>query len=98
MNDSFTRAWNLKGSGVSTGGVYRMLRESQTRTVFILFLFFLSLTAPRAVFADVVTDWNEMLTMALRVAGGGPGTQHRPAAIVSAAVFDAIQGHRRKHK
>src|SRR4030095_2765916 len=44
MNDSFTRAWNLKGSGVSTGGGYRMLRQSQTRTVFILFLFFLSIS------------------------------------------------------
>ena len=44
---------------------------------FLIPLAFLSLTAPRAVYADVVTDWNEMLTMALRVAGGGPGAQQR---------------------
>jgi hypothetical protein len=75
-----------------------MLRKSQTRTVFILSLFFLSLTAPRAVFADVVTDWNEMLAMALRVAGAGPGAQPRPAAIVSAAVFDAVNGIDRKYE
>src|SRR5262245_18056448 len=98
MNDFFTRAWNLKGSGVSTGGGYRMLRESQTRTVFILFFFFLSLTAPRAVFADVVTDWNEMLTMTLRVAGGGPGAQPCLAAMVSAAVFDAVNGIDRNYE
>jgi hypothetical protein len=75
-----------------------MLRTSQTRTVFILSLFFLGLTAPRAVFADVVTDWNEMLTIALRVAGGGPGAQTRAAAIVSAAVFDAVNGIDRKYE
>ena len=65
---------------------------------FLIALAFLSPTAPRAVFADVVTDWNEMLTMALRVAGGGPGAQPRPAAIVSAAVFDAVNGIDRKYE
>jgi hypothetical protein len=65
---------------------------------FLIALAFLSLTAPRAVYADVVTDWNEMLTMALRVAGGGPGAQPRPAAIVSAAVFDAVNGIDRKYE
>ena len=49
---------------------------------FLIALAFVTPTAPRAVFADVVTDWNEMLTMALRVAGGGPANQPRPAAII----------------
>src|SRR5439155_8624084 len=42
--------------------------------------------------ADVVTDWNAMLSTALRASGIAGGAQTRPAAIVQTAVFDAVNG------
>ena len=48
--------------------------------------------------ADVVTDWNAMLSTTLRNAGITTGSQTRPAAIVQAAVFDAVNGIARKYE
>jgi hypothetical protein len=48
--------------------------------------------------ADVVTDWNGMLSTVLRNSGVATGSQTRPAAIVQAAVFDAVNGIARKYE
>jgi hypothetical protein len=50
------------------------------------------------VHADVVSDWNTVLSTALRNAGIATGSQTRPAAIVQAAVFDAVNGIARKYE
>jgi hypothetical protein len=47
--------------------------------------------------ADVITDWNANLSTALRTSGISAGAQARPAAIVQAVVFDAVNGIHRKY-
>jgi hypothetical protein len=48
--------------------------------------------------ADVITDWNTTLSGAIRTAGLAPGAQPRQAAVVQAAVFDAVNGIHRKYE
>jgi hypothetical protein len=50
------------------------------------------------VHADVVSDWNTVLSTALRNGGIATGSQTRPAAIVQAAVFDSVNGIARKYE
>lgn len=57
----------------------------------------LSLTA-QACAADAVTDWNRTLTQALKTAGLAPGRQPRQAAVVHAAIFDAVNGIEREYE
>ena len=47
--------------------------------------------------ADVVTDWNEMAFRAALVANSSPLNMTRFAAIVEAAVFDAVNGIDRRY-
>jgi len=52
----------------------------------------LSLVSAPAVHADEVTDWNLTMLRAGLVAGSSPTTMTRVAAMVQAAVFDAVNG------
>jgi hypothetical protein len=69
------------------------------RTTLVLRLFALTATAVAAAAADEVTDWNKILLQALIAppAVAAPLAQ-RPAAIVQAAVFDAVNGIERRYK
>ena len=61
------------------------------RALAALTLAVLCLAAPRPAAADVVTDWNAIaLTTAVAAAPGNPPQHCRAAAIMHAAVFDAI--------
>jgi PAP2 superfamily len=57
----------------------------------------LSLAMASAVRADEVTDWHEHLLAALGKAGVNPLVSSRDAALVSAAVFDAVNGIQRRY-
>lgn len=48
--------------------------------------------------ADEVTDWHEHMLVALRTAGVNPLVSSRDAALVSAAVFDAVNGIERRYE
>ena len=48
--------------------------------------------------ADEVTDWNRFMLDALRTGGATGVVATRPAAIVQAAVFDAINGIERRYQ
>ena len=50
-----------------------------------------------AVRADEVTDWHEHMLVALGTAGVSPIVSSREAALVSAAVFDAVNGIERRY-
>ena len=50
-----------------------------------------------AVRADEVTDWHEHMLAALRTGGVNPIVSTRDAALVSAAVFDAVNGIERRY-
>src|SRR5436190_2280304 len=50
-----------------------------------------------AVRADEVTDWHEHMLVALFNAGSRPPVSTREAALVSAAVFDAVNGIERRY-
>ena len=69
------------------------------KTTLVLRLFTLSAAAVGAATADEVTDWNKILLQALITppAVAAPLAQ-RPAAIVQAAVFDAVNGIERQYK
>jgi hypothetical protein len=58
----------------------------------------LPLALAGAVRADEVTDWHEHLLVALRNAGTNPQVGSRDAALVSAAVFDAVNGVERRYE
>src|SRR5258708_7146296 len=62
-------------------------------------LIFLTLTGLGAgtVHADEVTDWNVTMFQAAHVAGTTPIVTTRVAAIVQAAVFDAVNGIERRY-
>jgi hypothetical protein len=64
-------------------------------TVPIAVVLFALLATP--VRADVITDWNRTLFLAALVGGTGPGAIPRTAAIVQAAVFDAVNGIERHY-
>ncbi len=51
-----------------------------------------------AVRADEVTDWHEHMLTALTSAGVNPVVSSRDAALVSAAVFDAVNGIERRYE
>jgi len=59
-----------------------------------LTLFFLAGT----VRADEVTDWHEHMLAALGTAGTNPVVSTREAALVSTAVFDAVNGVERRYQ
>ena len=56
---------------------------------------FLSLAAPAR--ADVVTEWNELTFRVSLIGGASPLNAGRVAAIVQAAVFDALNGIDRRY-
>ena len=58
----------------------------------------LPLALAGAVRADEVTDWHEHLLVALGRAGVNSQVGSRDAALVSAAVFDAVNGVERRYK
>src|SRR5436189_4078434 len=57
----------------------------------------LPLAVAGAVRADEVTDWHEHMLVALGKAGVNPIVSSRDAALVSAAVFDAVNGIERRY-
>jgi hypothetical protein len=57
----------------------------------------LLLAIASAVRADEVTDWHEHMVTALRTAGVNPIVSTRDAALVSAAVFDSVNGIERRY-
>ena len=63
-----------------------------------LALLALPLALAGAVRADEVTDWHEHMLVALRNAGVSPQVGSRDAALVSAAVFDAVNGIERRYE
>jgi hypothetical protein len=62
-----------------------------------LLLSVLALAMTGAVRADEVTDWHEHMVSALRTAGVNPIVSTRDAALVSAAVFDSVNGIERRY-
>jgi PAP2 superfamily len=62
-----------------------------------LLILVLPLAWAGAVSADEVTDWHEHMLVALRTAGVNPIVSSRNAALVSAAVFDAVNGVERRY-
>src|SRR5947209_15667622 len=48
--------------------------------------------------ADVVTDWNQIMSRTALGAGTSPLVTSRVAAIVHAAVFDAVNGIERRYE
>jgi PAP2 superfamily len=66
-----------------------MNKTAKSSLVLVLMLVFL---APLSVGADDVTDWNPTMLRAGPVAGTSPIVMTRVAAIVQAAVFDAVNG------
>lgn len=66
------------------------------------FLLVLLLVLPAALAttacADEVTDWHEHMLTALKNAGVNPVVSTRDAALVSAAVFDAVNGIERRYE
>src|SRR4051794_31898172 len=48
--------------------------------------------------ADEVTDWNRHMVDAMQVAGPNPIVNSRDAALVAAAVFDAVNGIERRYE
>jgi hypothetical protein len=68
-----------------------VLRPNNARRLALFSFLLLTLCAPPSARADVVTDWNA-IAMSTAAAGGGPPQQGRVAAIVHAAVFDAVNG------
>src|SRR3954453_5267877 len=62
-----------------------------------LVLLVLPLAMAGAVRADEVTDWHEHMLVALFNAGSRPPVSSREAALVSAAVFDAVNGVERRY-
>src|SRR4029434_2164976 len=62
-----------------------------------LLLLVLPLAMAGAVRADEVTDWHEQTLVALGKAGVRPPVSTREAALVSAAVFDAVNGIERRY-
>ena len=63
-----------------------------------LLLLLLPLALGGAVRADEVTDWHEHMLAALGNAGVSPVVSTRDAALVSAAVFDAVNGIERRYE
>ena len=63
-----------------------------------LALLALPLALAGAVRADEVTDWHEHMLVALRNAGVNSQVGSRDAALVSAAVFDAVNGIERRYE
>jgi len=72
-----------------------MTRLARSRVAFALIL--VSAAAVPVVHADEVTDWNQTMLRAGLVAGTSPTTMSRVAAIVQAAVFDAVNGIDRRY-
>src|SRR6187401_775907 len=62
-----------------------------------LLVLLLPLAMTSAVHADEVTDWHEHMLAALGTAGVSPIVSSREAALVSAAVFDAVNGIERRY-
>src|SRR6185436_5865446 len=62
-----------------------------------MLLLVLPLAMAGAVHADDVTDWHEHMLAALGTAGVSPIVSSREAALVSAAVFDAVNGIERRY-
>jgi len=60
-------------------------------------LLLLSLTLG-GVRADEVTDWNAHMVAAMQAAGPIPIVSSRDAAMVAAAVFDAVNGIERRYE
>jgi hypothetical protein len=63
-----------------------------------LLLLLLPLAMAGAARADVITDWHEHMLTALVKAGVNPIVSSRDAALVSAAVFDAVNGIERRYE
>jgi len=59
-------------------------------TLVLAMVFVCGIAAP--VRADVVTDWNEQMLRAALIAASSPTTTTRVAALVQAAMFDAVNG------
>ena len=72
----------------------KLLYERLARS---LLLVVLPLAMASAVRADEVTDWHEHMLVALGNAGIRPPASTRDAALVSAAVFDAVNGIERRY-
>jgi hypothetical protein len=63
-----------------------------------LVLLVLPLTLTGTTSADEVTDWHEHMLVALAKGGGNSQVKSRNAAMVSAAVFDAVNGIERRYE
>ena len=63
-----------------------------------LLVLVLPLAMAGAVCADEVTDWHEHMLVALGTAGVNPLVSSRDAALVSAAVFDSVNGIERRYE
>src|SRR5688572_31198463 len=63
-----------------------------------LLVLVLPLAMAGAVRADEVTDWHEHMVAALGKGGVNPIVSTRDAALVSAAVFDAVNGIERRYE
>lgn len=62
----------------------------RARRLALLALAALCLVSPRTVSADAVTDWNAIGVNTSAAAGNSPAQQGRAAAILHAAIFDAV--------
>ena len=67
------------------------------RSLMLLVLVILSLAAPHAASADVVTDWNQVALNTIRSANASSVATLRALAITQAAVFDAVNGIERRY-
>lgn len=57
-----------------------------------------ALAASASASADVVTYWHNVAIDAIRANGGGPGPVSRELAMVSAAIFDAVNGVEQRYE
>ena len=67
------------------------------RTYSCLIAFVVITLVPATTWADQITDWNQTMLRAALVGGTSPPVTTRVAAIVQAAVFDAVNGIARRY-
>ncbi len=79
----------------SKGYAYELLLYKGFALGLLLSVLLLAITS--AARADEVTDWHEHMLSALRTAAVNPIVSTRDAALVSAAVFDAVNGIERRY-
>src|SRR5579864_2611952 len=63
----------------------------------VLLLMTIAILAPSQMNADVVTDWNQIMVQAVITGKTSPVVSTRVTAIVTVAVFDAVNGIERRY-